>query len=295
MNWTIIIIEALVLTALFTAMILIPLVKNPVWWIADYPEDIQEEYFKTHERIPSKFFTPTVLLKKGMALLIALALLLLVVWLAGTYDFWSALCVGYGIWLFIDWYDCFFLDWVLFANIKSVRLPGTEHMDAAYHQKKYHFVQSCWGMLIGLIPCLIGACIYALLISGNPQSEPNISFMEAHNYFVRNDVTEPIPAKIASQDEFEHYFGMAAFMGKNRQPTPIDFEKQFAITVVLPETNHSTELHAESLTDDGQKLIFTYSVDVAPEENTWTQVPMLLIFVDRQYERNSVELQEQAN
>ena len=27
--------------------------------------------------------------------------------------------------------------------------------------KKYHFVQSCWGMLIGLIPCLIGAGIYA--------------------------------------------------------------------------------------------------------------------------------------
>ena len=155
MSWTIIIIETIILTAAFTAMILIPLVKNPVWWIADYPEDIQEEYFKTHERISSKFFSPTVLLKKGMALLIALALLLLVVKLAGAYDFWSALGVGYGIWLFIDWYDCFFLDWVLFANMKNVRLPGTEHMDEAYHQKKYHFIQSCWGMLIGLIPCLI--------------------------------------------------------------------------------------------------------------------------------------------
>ena len=75
MNWTIIVIEAIVLTAAFTAMVLIPLVKNPVWWIADYPEAIQEEYFKTHARIPSKFFTPTVLLKKGMALLIALVLL----------------------------------------------------------------------------------------------------------------------------------------------------------------------------------------------------------------------------
>ena len=47
--------------------------------------------------------------------------------------------------------------------MKKVRLPGTEHMDEAYHQKKYHFVQSCWGMLIGLIPCLIGAGIYAWL------------------------------------------------------------------------------------------------------------------------------------
>ena len=37
MNWTIIIIETIILTAAFTAIILIPLVKNPVWWIADYP------------------------------------------------------------------------------------------------------------------------------------------------------------------------------------------------------------------------------------------------------------------
>ena len=55
-------------------------------------------------------------------------------------------------------------------------------------------------------------------------------------------------------------------------------------------TYHSTELHAESLTDDGKKLTFTYRADVAPEENSWTQVPVLLIFVDRQYERESVEL-----
>ena len=98
-----------------------------------------------------------------MALLVALALLLGVVKLAGAYDFWSAFAVSYGIWLFIDWYDCFILDWVIFANLKGVRLPGTEHLDKAYHQKKYHFVQSCWGMLIGLIPCLIGAGIYAWL------------------------------------------------------------------------------------------------------------------------------------
>ena len=51
MNWTIIIIETIIMTIAFTAMILIPLVKNPVWWIHDYPKDIQEEYFKTHERV----------------------------------------------------------------------------------------------------------------------------------------------------------------------------------------------------------------------------------------------------
>ena len=164
MNWTIIIIETIVITIAFTAMILIPLVKNPVWWIHDYPKDIQEEYFKSHKRVPSEFFSKNVLLKKGCALLVALVLMLVLMKLAGAYDFWSSLALSYGIWLFIDWYDCFFLDWVLFANMRSVRLPGTEHMDKAYHQKRYHFIQSLWGMLIGLIPCLIGAGIFACLV-----------------------------------------------------------------------------------------------------------------------------------
>lgn len=152
------------------------------------------------------------------------------------------------------------------------------------------------------IPHILGA-IFVLVIIGawmliahlvKKPSETQVPFVAAHNYFLRNDVTEPVPAKIGSQCEFEQYFGMAAFMGKNGQPTPIDFETQFAIAVVMPETNHSTELHAESLTDDGQKLTFTYHAEVATEENTWTQVPMLLIIVDRQYERDSVELAKQC-
>jgi len=49
MNWTIIIIETIVVTVAFTAMILILLVKNPVWWIHDYPKDIQEEYFRAYD------------------------------------------------------------------------------------------------------------------------------------------------------------------------------------------------------------------------------------------------------
>ena len=136
---------------------------------------------------------------------------------------------------------------------------------------------------------LIILAIAATMLAACGQKK-EVPYIVAHNYFVRNDVTATVPAKIGSLDEFERYFGMAAFMGKNGQPTPIDFETQFAIAVVLPETNHSTELLAESLIDDGQKLTFIYHVDVAPEENTWTQVPMLLIIVDRQYERDCVKL-----
>lgn len=164
MSITIFIIEAIVLTVIFTGMILIPLIKNPVWWIHDFPKDIQEEYFKTHERIPSAFFSATVLIKKCIGLLIALGILIGLIWFVGAKNFTQAFIVSYGLWTIIDWYDCFILDWIFFANMKSVRLPGTEHMDKAYHQKKYHFIRSLYGMIVGLIPCLIGSVLYTLLI-----------------------------------------------------------------------------------------------------------------------------------
>ena len=163
MNWTVYIIECVACVIVFTFAILIPLCKNPVWWIHDYPKDIQEKYFETHERIPAELLSTPVLLKKGFALLLILAIFLGLALLAGAHDFWSAFLATYGLWLVVDWYDCFFLDWVLFANMKRVRLPGTEHMDEAYHQKRYHFIQSCIGMLLGLIPSLLCGCIVALI------------------------------------------------------------------------------------------------------------------------------------
>lgn len=163
MNWTVYLTECVVSVALFTAAILIPLRRNPVWWIHDYPEDIQEKYFETHQRIPTQALSGQVLAKKGCALIICLVVLVGLMLLAGAKDFRTGFLYSYGLWLLVDWYDCFFLDWVLFANMKSIRLPGTEHMDAAYHQKKYHIVHSLIGMELGLLPCLMCGGIVALI------------------------------------------------------------------------------------------------------------------------------------
>ena len=162
-SWTIYIAECIGMVIIFTAMIMIPLYKNPIWWIHDYPEDIQEEYFKTHERIPTSPLSPKVALKKGFALIFVLVIMTVLMIAAGANDFLSAFLLSYGIWFVIDWYDCFFLDWVLFANIKKIRLPGTEHMDKEYHQKKYHFVHSVIGMGVGLIPCLLCGVIFIII------------------------------------------------------------------------------------------------------------------------------------
>jgi hypothetical protein len=133
-------------------------------------------------------------------------------------------------------------------------------------------------------------CMFAIVAwvacTPNAQTE-SIPFEVAHNYFVRNDVSS-VPVKISTQEMFERYFGMAAFMGKNGEPTPIDFSKQFVIALVLPETAHSTEISVEGLTQEGDCLVLTYQVSAAEKENTWTQVPSLLIIVNCAYERDCV-------
>ena len=52
MIWSTVWVEAVVFTALFTAMVMIPTIKHPEIGVHNYPPDIQEEYFKTHEHVP---------------------------------------------------------------------------------------------------------------------------------------------------------------------------------------------------------------------------------------------------
>ena len=163
MNYGIFLIESVVMVVVFTAAIFIPLCKNPVWWIHDYPKDIQEKYFEEHERIPAAPISKPAIIKKSFAILLVVAVMVLLMWLCGARTFVSGFVFSYGMWFIIDWYDCFFLDWVLFANVKKIRLPGTEHMNKEYHQKKYHFVHSIIGMGLGLIPSLLTGLIIMLL------------------------------------------------------------------------------------------------------------------------------------
>ena len=95
MNYYILAIEAVVLVIIFTFMIIVPLCKNPVWWIHDYPKDIQEEYFKTHERIPAAPLSKPALVKKGFAVLLAIVILTLGVWLVGARTFKEGFVISY--------------------------------------------------------------------------------------------------------------------------------------------------------------------------------------------------------
>lgn len=116
------------------------------------------------------------------------------------------------------------------------------------------------------------------IIDYKPASVP---YQVARNYFKRNDVADDsIPSKITSQEELLKYFGMAAVMGTNGQPTPIDFDNQFVIPVVRPVTDIVTELYPQSLIQEKSGLTFTYREDLG-EKTTFSMQPILLIIVNR--------------
>ena len=159
MNIPVILIEMLIFSILFTVMCFKTSGKNSTVQIHNYPPEIQEEYFKTHERVPTEPLSKRVVLTKGVAVLIFTAVLVVMALLAGARDFLQGFLFAFGMMAWIGAYDTFFIDWVLFANMKRFRLEGTEHMDKAYHQKWFHLK----GMLF---PGIVFALLPSVLVGG---------------------------------------------------------------------------------------------------------------------------------
>ena len=164
MNLRIILIEMVVFAAIFTSIVFIACRGDKKYSpasIHNYPPDIQEEYFKTHQRVDVGYKSLNVILTKGIGILIFTAILFACSLIAGARTFLQGFLLTFGLMVWIGIYDTVFLDWVLFANMKMFRLEGTEHMDKAYHQKWFHLK----GLLFpGLFFALIPASIVGLLV-----------------------------------------------------------------------------------------------------------------------------------
>lgn len=130
MTWWVIALEALAFAAIFTASVFLAYRGNKKYSAAgihNYPPDIQEEYFKTHDRIDVSGRSKNVILVKGFGIVLFTGILLLCSLLAGAKTLWQGFLLTFGLMIWIGAYDTFFLDWVLFANLPMFRLEGTEH------------------------------------------------------------------------------------------------------------------------------------------------------------------------
>lgn len=147
MNWTVFIWENVIMLAAFFSLVFGMLLVNPVSFISDYPPEIQERYYRTQHKEASKEKLSILMVVKKVLALIAFAFVY--AWmahLAGAETFGQALAIVYAYIIILMAFDTFFIDWVVFPNIRRVRLPGTEDMDKEYHQKWFH-VKVCFPMI----------------------------------------------------------------------------------------------------------------------------------------------------
>ena len=120
---------------------------SPLTFISSYPPEIQEQYYKSQDKQAEKEkLTNIMVIKKIVAAILLVFVLAWMLHKAGAKTFLEGLWLSYLFVFIVFCWDTFFLDWVLFANIKKIRLSGKEYMDKEYHQKRFH-VKACFPMI----------------------------------------------------------------------------------------------------------------------------------------------------
>ena len=112
-----------------------------------------------------------------------------------------------------------------------------------------------------------------------------VSFELAKGYFLRKDADgEDFLTRITSQEQLDRFFGMATVMGENGKPTVIDFDKNFVIPVIYPETDQETSLVVERLWHTGAaELTLSVGAIRGEEHRSFTIRPIMLLIVDNYY------------
>lgn len=147
MNITVITISIIIMFLVFGFLVFGMLFISPLTFISDYPPDIQAVYYRTqHKEAAKEKLTTLMRIKKAAALIIFMFVFAWMLHIAGAQTFLQGLLLAYGYIFCLFAWDTFFIDWILFANVKRIRLPGTEHMDKEYHQKWFH-VRACIPMI----------------------------------------------------------------------------------------------------------------------------------------------------
>lgn len=161
MNCTVFILECAIMMAIFGVLVFGLLLINPVTFVSDYPPEIQERYYNSQNKVSVKEkLTKIMIVKKVVALIIFAFAFAWMAHLAGARTFWEGLIVIYGYIIILAMFDTFFLDWILFANVKRIRLPGTDDMEKEYHQKWFHVK-----VLLPMIPVFaVGGIIISFLM-----------------------------------------------------------------------------------------------------------------------------------
>ncbi len=160
----IIVIECIILCALFTIMVYI-MSRNPIKTLYNYPPKIQERVKSLSEykdKIPTK--NDKILAKSLVSIFIIIIISLILRYINGYTTFKEGFGYGLLIWTIVNIYDALVIDICWFCQSKKFVFKGTEDMTKEYHNYWFHIRESLKGELIALIICsLVGLIIQFIL------------------------------------------------------------------------------------------------------------------------------------
>lgn len=154
--------ESIVLCLLFTLIVPVCGLRDPLSMIDDYPPAIQARV-RELGMIPAERPEKRIAGKLAFCLIAAAALAIILRTFNRADTFLAGFAASFLLWLVVDWYDALVIDCLWFCHSKRCVIPGTEDMKAAYHDYGFHIRQSCIGMLIGLPVALLAGGLTALM------------------------------------------------------------------------------------------------------------------------------------
>lgn len=159
-----ILIESIILCALFTIMVFI-MSKDPIKTLYNYPPKIQERV-KTLEsykdKIPSN---ENKIGAKVCASIIFLVILCTVLrYINGYTTFGESFKYGFLLWTIVNLYDVLVLDIIWFCHDTRFVFNGTEDMIKEYHNYLFHIKGFFIGEGLGLIICTVAALIINFIL-----------------------------------------------------------------------------------------------------------------------------------
>ena len=154
----ILLIECIIFSILFSLMIFIPLYKNPIGQIMSYPKEIR----KRVENLPQykdsiKKREKKHLSIKIISIFIFALILSIVAYFSGATTFKEVFGHVFILFLFVNIYDLFIMDLLIFRNVKKFRIPGTEDMDEEYKSAKHYVKGAFIGTILGIIVAILSA------------------------------------------------------------------------------------------------------------------------------------------
>ena len=160
----IIVIESIILCALFTLMVYI-MSRNPIKTLYNYPPKIQERV-KSLEEYKDKIPTQkNKIVSKIFASILFLVVLCIVLrYINGYTTFIESFGYGFLLWTIVNLYDVIVLDIIWFCHDKHFVFKGTEDMTEEYHNYWFHIKGFFIGELLALIVCGLAGLIIQFIL-----------------------------------------------------------------------------------------------------------------------------------